>query len=86
MSMIDNLKVPIILLLGLFICFQNWSAMYSSFTKDTAHSPVPFLGGLLLCFGISIIKAIQQYWWVGLLIDPTIFIIWIIYFFKKINN
>ncbi len=82
----DNLKIGIVILLGVFICVQNWFAWYANhkhLEKRSNHSTIPFIGGIVLCFGISLIKSIQEYWLIGLVIDPTIFIMWVMYVFTR---
>lgn len=82
----DFLKSTIVLIVGIFLCIQNWIILYSIFFKKRNSSFAYFLGGFLVCFGISIIKSIQDYWWLGLILDPTIFIIWLIQLYLYNRN
>lgn len=82
----DFLKSTIVLIVGIFLCIQNWRILHSIFFKKINSSFVYFLGGFLVCFGISTIKSVQVYWWLGLILDPTIFIIWLIQLYLYIKN
>lgn len=73
---------------GLFICWTRWVGLYILYINKSneSFSMVAFLGGGFICVGLFILQPqnsfIASYWWVGILIDPSLSWEWIIKFFN----
>ena len=84
----------LILALGLFFIFANWSIFYNNyFTKNQHSSWVPLLGGLFTAVGAGnspLNDHVEAWWWVPFVVDygclpALIHIAWIL-MFRRIRN
>ena len=84
----------LILAVGLFFIFVNWSIFYNNyFTKNKYSSWVPLLGGLFTAVGAGnspLNDYVEAWWWVPFVVDygclpALIHIAWILMFRRSRN-
>ncbi|MBL8821725.1 MAG: hypothetical protein JNJ77_03985 [Planctomycetia bacterium] len=64
-----NVVAYILIALGGLVALVNWSTPVLSWRKKGFVSPIPFVGSLLLLFGLLLLPGTRPYAWIALFVD-----------------
>lgn len=62
----------LLVLAGGWLALGNWTALVRGLSGRRSGSPTPLVPGLLLAGGLALLAGSRHWWWVGLLLDPTV--------------